>query len=212
MFNSQSPSPDDLPTSRQLIRSTVLAAVIAAVLLVTVVLPAEYGVDPTGIGRVIGLTRMGQIKRSLALEAKAEEISGAGPTAVAREEVTGSAQHEENPAVNTSAVISQRSDTLSLVLAPDEGAEIKVTLTQGNAVRYRWSTDGAEANFDTHADSKAAGIKYHGYGKGRSSSEAGELIAAFDGNHGWFWRNRSASPLTLTLETSGPYMDIVRWP
>ena len=58
------------PSSRTLLRSTFLAATVAAVLLATVVLPAEYGVDPTGVGRVLGLTKMGEIKASLAREAE----------------------------------------------------------------------------------------------------------------------------------------------
>ena len=64
------PPPDVLaPTSRQLIRSTFIAVIVAALLLVTCILPAEYGVDPTGVGRVLGLTQMGEVKMALAEEA-----------------------------------------------------------------------------------------------------------------------------------------------
>lgn len=72
MYNSQTPMPAQLPSSRQLLRSTVIAAVSALVLLTTVVLPAEYGIDPTGIGRKLGLTDMGEIKTRLAAEAEAD--------------------------------------------------------------------------------------------------------------------------------------------
>lgn len=63
MFNSQAPAPEDLPSSGQLLRSTVVAA--AAAILVTVVLPSEYGIDPTGVGSALGLTEMGEIKIQL---------------------------------------------------------------------------------------------------------------------------------------------------
>ena len=64
------PPPDAVaPTSRQLIRSTILAVAVAALLLITCVLPAEYGVDPTGVGRLLGLTQMGEVKMALAEEA-----------------------------------------------------------------------------------------------------------------------------------------------
>jgi len=72
MTNSQSGA--DLvphPTSRQLLRSSAIAAAAALFILATVVLPAEYGIDPTGAGRVLGLTRMGEIKLRLAREAAA---------------------------------------------------------------------------------------------------------------------------------------------
>jgi hypothetical protein len=68
-------APGELPSSRTLLRSTLLALAVAAALLVTVVLPAEYAIDPTGIGRVLGLTRMGEIKVSLAREAAAAEAA-----------------------------------------------------------------------------------------------------------------------------------------
>ena len=75
MFNSQRPSTDDLPTTRQLLRATGIAAISAGAILVAVVWPSEYGIDPTGAGRVFGLTEMGEIKQQLALEAAADAAS-----------------------------------------------------------------------------------------------------------------------------------------
>jgi len=71
----------DLPTARQLVRSTLVALAVAALLLVTVVLPAEYGIDPTGIGRLTGLAEMGEIKSQLAEEAEADRAAAAGTPA-----------------------------------------------------------------------------------------------------------------------------------
>ena len=64
-------------TPRQLIRSTLIALAVAVLLLVTAVLPAEYGIDPTGIGRMIGLTQMGEIKTRLARDAAADAAADA---------------------------------------------------------------------------------------------------------------------------------------
>lgn len=75
MFNSPLPSANELPSSRQLIRSTAIAFAAAMGLLVTVVMPSEYAVDPTGLGRAMGLTQMGEIKISLAQEALADEAA-----------------------------------------------------------------------------------------------------------------------------------------
>ena len=58
MHNVTKPTLDDLPTSEQLLRSTLIALVAAIAILITIVLPSEYAVDPTGIGRVLGLTEM----------------------------------------------------------------------------------------------------------------------------------------------------------
>ena len=77
MYNTEAPPRSELPSSRALIKSTLIALAVALVLLVTVVLPAEYAIDPTRIGRVLGLTQMGEVKMALAKEAAAEEAAGA---------------------------------------------------------------------------------------------------------------------------------------
>ena len=72
MYNVTKPTLDDLPTSKQLLRSTLIALVAAFAILIAIVLPSEYGIDPTGIGRVLGLSEMGEIETQLAEEAAAE--------------------------------------------------------------------------------------------------------------------------------------------
>lgn len=73
----------------------------------------------------------------------------------------------------------------------------------------RWF--GVQPN-DTHGDPvNAPKGFYHGYGKGRNeTAQTGTLQAAFDGKHGWFWRNRSSSEVTVTLKTRGEYGQIER--
>jgi len=61
-------------------------------------------------------------------------------------------------------------------------------------------------NYDTHGDGR--GISYHGYGKGTDTRVQGAIIAAFDGHHGWFWRNRGDETVTITLVTSGAYESV----
>ncbi len=204
------PTDRELPSTTKLVKSTVLAAITAVALLVTVVMPAEYGIDPTGVGNAIGLKKMGEIKMSLAKEAAAEEQATqiASIEQPAAQKVAATANEpvpEANP-IETSADI--RSDEMKVTLAPDEGTEIKVTMPKGKKVDYSWSSDGGKANFDVHGDSKALKIDYHGYEKGSAQTKEGFIEAAFDGNHGWFWRNRTSETITVTLKTSGEYTDI----
>ena len=81
-------------------------------------------------------------------------------------------------------------------------------MSAGATARYSWSSTGGKVNFDMHAD--RPGVKYHPYGKGSAKEAQGELKAAFDGKHGWFWRNRSGAPVTVILKTSGAYSQIKR--
>jgi hypothetical protein len=95
------------PSAGALVRSTLLALAVAGVLLVTCVLPAEYGVDLTGAGRVLGLTQMGEVKQALAEEAAANAAAEASADSVVR------AAEEEMPVADT-VPIPSGSDTLVL--------------------------------------------------------------------------------------------------
>lgn len=81
-----SPSSSELPSARALFRSTLIALAVAGTLLLTVVLPAEYGIDPTGAGRVLGLTQMGEIKVRLAREAAQDAAADAAALEAAEAE------------------------------------------------------------------------------------------------------------------------------
>lgn len=200
MYNANKPDASELPSTGKLLKSTGIALVIASALLVTVVLPAEYGVDPTRIGSVLGLSEMGRIKVQLAAEAEAEEA------ALATAAVAPAATTPVMPAAP--AAPGQRSDQTVITLAPDQGAEIKLVMAQGGVVNFTWTSSGGAINYDTHAD--RPGTPYHAYGKGSEQRVEGELVAAFDGSHGWFWRNRTGEPVTITLRTEGAYSEVKR--
>ena len=206
MYNANKPDPSELPSTRRLLKSAGLAAAVATGLLVTVVLPAEYGVDPTRVGSVLGLTEMGRIKRSLAVEAEAEKALAASPQQIV---AAAGTSPTTTPTVPPRAqVVAGRSDTTVITLAPNEAAEIKLVMSKDSVARYQWASSGGKVNFDTHGDGK--GIKYHPYGKGSDIEVSGDLTAAFDGDHGWFWRNRTGAPVTITLKTEGAYTEVKR--
>lgn len=251
MYNTDLPQRAELPSSKQLITSTVTAMGVAGVLLVTTVLPAEYGIDPTGVGKVLGLTEMGEIKVSLVQESEqdnktqqqAEQLMQAQAampveqveTSIAEPQI-GLVASEPEPTTEVSQTkaesviedVAQKaaepvvetvvapepepvipSDQRSLTLKPGEAIELKLKMKQGAQVKYDWSVDQGHLNYDMHADN--ASISYQPYQKAlKVTSDAGLLIAAFDGGHGWFWRNRSKKLVTLTLNVSGDYQKIYR--
>lgn len=207
MYNANFPHKSELPSTAKLVKSTIIAAVSALVILVTVVMPAEYGIDPVGIGRLLGLKKMGEIKMSLAREAAAAEqgaqtASAGQPVPEMRMAVAAT---PEKPGAAAGKV---RSDELRVTLAPDQGVEVKVALAKGRQVKYNWASSGGKANYDVHGDSKELRIRYHGYGKGSEQKKEGVLKAAFDGQHGWFWRNRTGATITVTLKVSGEHTGI----
>ncbi len=217
MYNTDLPDRAELPGAARLVRSTVVAALVAAVLLVTAILPAEFGIDPTGIGRALGLAQMGEIKASLAASAKAGEVApaaSAGPVKPVTEESVAArpAVAGQPSAVSTAGAATQRQDTVSVTLKHGQAAEFKLAMRKDASVSYEWSTAGVPVNYDAHGDPVDAPKDfYHGYGKGRNrTGDSGTLKAAFDGKHGWFWRNRSGADATITLRTRGEYEKIER--
>lgn len=159
---------------------------------------------------MLGLTEMGRIKRSLAAEAEAEaaaEQRAAQSSTPAAAASTPQQTVAVAPAA-TPAAVAGRSDTTVIILAPDQGAEIKLVMSKGAVARFQWTSSGGKVNFDTHGDGK--GIKYHPFGKGSEAEVSGDLMAAFDGSHGWFWRNRTGAPVTITLNTEGAYSEVKR--
>ena len=208
MFQASTPDPDELPTTRTLLRSTVIAIATAAALLVTVVLPAEYGVDPTGVGSFLGLTRMGEIKVALALEVEAD--AAADRAALAAEEEASRAFEAVSGDGATEATPDEPAgnmDMAELVLQPNEGNEIKLVMTEGASVNYEWWTIGGAVAFDTHADQASGSV--HSYSEGENqTADEGVLTAAFDGLHGWYWRNRTDAEVTITLRVEGDFQEL----
>lgn len=245
MYNTDLPTRAELPTSRQLLRSTAIAAAAAAGILVTVVLPAEYGIDPTGAGRVLGLTEMGEIKAQLAEEAEADRRGGEALTppastsaesdrrssligTVLSQLLIGSAQahiggHGPSPddeAAQETAQVAPpqraapeagRSDETTVTLRPNQGLEVKLQMRKDARATYSWTATGP-VNFDLHGEPVNPPRNFsHSYKSGRGApGDRGEFVAAFDGTHGWFWRNRTGQDVMVTLRTNGNYQNIIR--
>jgi len=227
MYNTDMPSRSELPSSAQLIRSTIIAAIVALLLLVTVVMPSEYALDPTGAGRLLGLTEMGEIKEQLAQEAAADDAAQmvavqssieeapsepVEPVFEAAKAIEVEAKPEAAPKVEQPAppmaAEPEWQDEVRVVLTPGEGTEFKLTMQEGAVARFAWVSEGGPLNFDTHGDGGGQSISYE---KGRDVLEdEGELKAAFNGNHGWFFRNRNDDDITLVLRTDGDYGELKR--
>lgn len=212
MYNSERAPADELPSTRQLIRSTLIALVSAIVILVTIVLPSEYAIDPTGIGRALGLAEMGEIKMQLEEEA-AKDHSSALPAGDSPQPGAGIVGRIVAALLISPAAAQTTSpgwtDEIRIELKRGEGAEIKLVMKQNARAEFSWVSEGGKANFDLHGDGSG---KKKSYKKGRGvPGDKGTLEASFDGNHGWFWRNRDKQPITIILRVRGEYSGIKKY-
>lgn len=189
MYSTYETNP--LPTLAQLGKATGAAFAAAAVILTVAVLPAEYGIDPLGAGKLLGLSKLN------AGEAKPADVV---PIAAA-----------PGSGVQRSAV-PLRSDEMAVTLQPGEGAEIKALMRKGEQFVFTWATDGAPVKADMHGEPENAKPgEFTTYWKEAQQTGAqGEFTAGFDGIHGWFWRNKGDKPVTITVKVTGFHQKLYR--
>ena len=187
---------------KELVRGVLIALAVAGVVLAIAVLPAEYGIDPTGAGKALGLT---SLHRPAVLSAIAAPASK-GSTVSAPGEVrtsTIAARHS----------VAYRADTEEVTLAPGKGVEVKMHLAKGATLIYSWKTTKGELlNHDFHGEPvKAKDDEFESFIEEKNVSESrGALIAPFTGVHGWYWKNKTDAPVTLVLQASGFYTGIFK--
>ena len=184
-------------------RATLYSLAIAAVLLVTTILPAEYGVDLSGVGRVLGLTAMGEKKMAAARSV------GEANAATLPAPVTAKAALPDQ--YSTISSLPLRNDDIEVKLAPKGQIEYKALLAEGEFMVFTWDAGGAEVKFDFHGEPVAgpagAFLSFH---KGAASKSGGSLRAPFTGTHGWYWKNTSDRDVVIKLRASGFYSAIKR--
>ena len=164
---------------KTLIISMVFAVVLAFFVLVAFVGPAEYGIDPTGLGKSLGLTALAQ-----PLQHSVKKVESC-PTG---EELAG------------------WQDIVKITIPAKSGLEYKFYLQKNAEISYEWSSDGSALYYDFHGE--PAGDKtgyFKSYRETTASVAEGVLIAPFSGTHGWYWRNDTKRAVQVTLKTKGQY-------
>jgi len=166
-----------------LLKVGVLSAVFAAFILVSIVLPAEYGIDPMGIGAALGLSPL----------ASSETVP------------------ESDEPSTTLLETGYQEDSVDIHVPAGKGLEYKFHLVKGNAMRYDWSSSEGDIYFDFHGEPDGDTTGYfESYTVSTAGTVRGTFTASFDGSHGWYWENKGPSPIVVSLKTQGSYEIIGR--
>jgi hypothetical protein len=195
------------------LKALIIALLVAALIFVAVVLPAEFGRDPTHIGRLLGIDAL-----------DAQDKVAAGPTTVTLTEVIGGNEKLftadpgdgrepvplPNPAVHQLEATAPRNETLTVKLAVDGKTEVKAQILKGKMMLYTWEADGM-VYVDYHGHDPSLGDKFWVRYSEQDGVEgaSGSLVAPFSGEHGWYWLNVSDKPVTIKLTVSGYYDKMV---
>lgn len=200
-----SPFESQPPSTRRLLLGIGAAVVAAVVVLVVAILPAEYGIDPTRIGRMLGLNAIHGPTRTLQIQ---DVVGGNENYRTVAIPEAGQPTPLPNPAVSQIKMVDAQTRTMKVTLLEDQQTEIKAILGQSQVILYSWQADG-EVYTDFHGhepDSGDAFVRYEEQQSGQSGR--GSLVAPFAGEHGWFWLNIAGKPVTITLTASGYFDDI----
>lgn len=164
---------------KTLVKASITAVIIAGLALVFVILPAEYDIDPTGVGKALGLTSIAQ----------ASEVTTVEEAAQAKQPVP------------------ERTDTVSIEIPANKGLEYKLLMEKHAHIEYEWSTDGEELYFDFHGEPKGDTSGYfESFALTTSNNMKGSLTTPFAGSHGWYWKNTTDTPVIVTLSIKGSYV------
>lgn len=164
-----------------------VALLVAGLILVTAVLPAEYGLDPLGTGEALGLASIAP--------PPATEAAQAVPTDL----------EPVRPGANTTQAAAFKRDVVTFKLGPSQGLEYKYQMEKGGSMLYSWRATGT-VKFDFHGEPVGAQRGYaESYEMGEKESADGAFFAPTSGIHGWYWENTTANPVTVTLTSAGFY-------
>ena len=163
-------------STKTLIKSTVAATIIALIVFVCFILPAEYNIDPTHIGHKLGLTALANHNN--------DEVT--------MSETATASEHAEH--------------VIEVVVPAGKGIEYKFQMSQHQKMTYEWLTDGEPLYFDLHGEPEGDTTGYfESYAIATLSEMKGSFTSPFTGSHGWYWKNSSDKPIAIQLMVEGQY-------
>lgn len=203
-------TPEQKPTGKNILISTIVALVAAIVALLVFILPAEYGIDPTGLGRVMGIEGM-----STAPTQTIQLVDNVGGNEILREvEIPdfGDPVPLPNPNVHQPTDRAPETRTMTVELGLDAETEVKAVLGENQMIVYEWEVDDGIVYSDFHGHTPELGeefwVRYQEDQRG-SAGESGSLVAPFAGEHGWYWVNLNDHPVTITLTVTGYFDEMI---
>ncbi len=193
----------------QLLKSVIIALIISTLVLLIAVLPAEYGLDPLGTGKLFGFSKLYQGNKQTKTN---ETYSGLNFKKIKMEKI-GSPLSVPKPsdADNPPPEFQypKRMDTIEVVVPVEKGIEYKFKSLKYGSTKYEWTTDKGIVYIDFHGEVKQENppknVFYESYTLAYSNNMVGTLTAPFEGKHGWYFRNETNEDIVVTIILNGQY-------
>lgn len=189
-------------TKPSLLKNILYASLLAVALLCLVVLPAEYGIDPTGFGKLTGLNKLTDHQ-----DDHKEVVNNGSQTAQQAQNTAPFPMGKAN--VHDGSPITR---SFEIVLKPADEVEYKALLPAGEPIFYQWSVkNGEPVHVDFHG-APTEGQFPEGYAQsyniGEMPASEGSFSATFTGHHGWYWLNFSENDIIINLKVTGYFKSL----
>ena len=143
------------------------------------------------------------VRHALAIVAVVVGAHALVPVLVAQHNTYTASLVAPTPAAQT------KRDSMTIALEPLARIEVKLVMKKDQKAEFSWTTDGPVVTYNLHGEGPdAPGGKAHTYMRGESKAEKGEIVALFDGIHGWSWRNTSEKPVKITVTAWGQFSEL----
>ena len=194
---------------KQIIKAVIFALLLSVLILVSAVLPAEYGIDPIGTGKLFGFSKL-----YVPVDAADGLTTITGKTfPLIKMEKAGSGPEVKRPIeANNPAPEKQyaeREDTVEVIVPAGKGIEYKIYMLKYGKMKYEWTTNKGIVYFDFHGEVKQAketnDVYFESYTLAYSNNMVGTFYAPYEGKHGWFFRNNEKTAITVTIKLKGQY-------
>jgi hypothetical protein len=204
--------PIALPTGRQIVKGSAVAAAVAVLAMVFFVLPAELGIDLTGFGEKTGLTGLARsgsgtniyLERGLKRKNVLFPLDAAAKPDEATLRATLAAKSIAIPAGAKFV-----SDHWEYELLPYDSIEMKYKLAQGQPMIFAWHAP-VPVHYDMHSVPDQGGNPAtESFAISDAPSQTGVYVAPFTGIHGWFWQNQTLNNVTVTIDATGAFAGAV---
>ena len=194
---------------KQIIKAVLFALILSILILVSAVLPAEYGIDPIGTGKLFGFSKL-HISEDTATEL---ETTSQKVYPLIKMEKAGSGPEVKRPVEADNPIpekqYAEREDTVEVIVPAGKGIEYKTYMLKGGKMKYEWKTNNGTVYLDFHGEVKQAkavnDVYFESYTLAYSNNMVGTFYAPFEGKHGWFFRNNENKDIVVTLKLKGQY-------